>query len=307
MTTVVPRGAGRKAHDAKTSKAAQRTPLPSRVQVLDVDLVAEQAKAIAAAVGRKQPKSPSVVARAGTAPVRPTLPAPKPVRSRAPKVDHPSKAVEFAKIAKSAGWKIDLFKEPGLTARTRVTASRNDGVVIVWFQPNDTMDVVDLPTYTRPGGTIVKLRNVSAAKKQVTMTEDERPIKSVVIESRRHVPVGAVEDDVPRRRLPFDVETAHDDVVLAACNGARITWRNSMTGLVEVAYCTPNAKQIKVTDHRDPIGPGARLLHFTAIEGGFRVVRLDRMLTVTKPTSEQATRNAQILRDAGIVVRDESK
>lgn len=301
MTTTVKRGAGRASYNEKTNKAAQRTPLPPKGGSVPTGVGKGSTAAILKDELAKRParvrKSPAVVA------AKPAEQKPAPVRTTkkvaAPSVELAPKAAALADHAREAGWAVEIVRDD--LGRTVITASRGVEIVRTWFGLNGSMDLTDFPSYYRGGldGVRVKLRNVSAAKRQMSAAEVDRPVKAVITNAHHRT----ADDEIPRKRLPFDPETATDEEVLEACNGARIQWRNSLTKLVETAFCVPNAKQIKVTDNRDPIGPGARLLHFVAVEGGFRVVRLDRLLTVMRPTQQQATAIAETLSKVGMGVR----
>jgi hypothetical protein len=298
MTTVIPKGAGRKAHNERTNRAAQRTPLPPKGSRGPTGL---SKTGTARVIADEAAKQVAAKVNNGSKPAKPVKPA------KAAKPDkyqpvHSPKVESLLDTIKAAGWNSMTSQDEH--RRTCVEATRGKERVVVWFTAADTMEFDPMPTYYRPDGSAVKLRNVSAAKKQLALPEDARPVKTAVTKIvGRRAAVVAEQPEEPRRRLPFDPETASDAEVLKAVDGAILVWRSGRDAQVEHAHAVPNSKQLRVQDHPDGIGPAARIIHFVSVEGGFRAVRLDRLLRIKPPTPEQAAKAAKVLASLGMTTR----
>lgn len=307
MTTNVPKGAGRASHKARTEKAAQRTPLPPKKA---------PGKAPRSTPTAAKKSEPSRAARKSTAPATPSEePRPKKAARVAPKpakgapstpvpekagksrrsqpshaTDAPSapslpsglhpKIVSLVEYAIGAGWKAEVTEPiPGKSAI--VTATREDEAIDVMFI-NGVLDTDQMPTYTI-GQRTVKLRNVSAAKKQMEVPPQEALKVAASVSVRRERKVRDKDEEGQPRELsiivPWDNEST-DEEILEFVKGRRIIWRNSVSGTYDEASVFPHGmkkhKHLQIVESRD----GRKVLNWASVEGGFRSVFIDAIVQV---------------------------
>jgi hypothetical protein len=136
-----------------------------------------------------------------------------------------AKAEALREFAVSAGWKADVT-EPS-PSRVLVAARREGERVLVNFI-DDRLDLDQLPVWSN-GERTVRLRNVSAAKKQMTATSDDnRPVRAAKRQQRRAKPE-THEDQFA------DLGEQADELVLEAVRGQVLTWRNGISGVLQEA------------------------------------------------------------------------
>lgn len=280
MTVTAPKGPRRAAHAAKTSRHAQRTPLPPKPgQVEEVrEIIAEAATLAPKPRTRKtQSKVPASAPVSATA----TLGASK----SAAKADAVREALE------PHGWSVSIAPAPGHEASEDVielTARR--GTEVLWISwTAGKMTLEPMPTYTIEDRTI-KLKNASAVK----------------IYGARPAEVGAKELDKvrtnrafvkrptqPRKaRLPFDPALATDEEVIAALSGTVVSWQNRRTQGTEVAYVNDRAKSARFISLTEK--GGDRLFSFVCPQTGFRAFYLTALVRVGgNPRSFKARRNGE--------------
>ena len=243
-TLTVSKGAGRAAAARKTAKHAQRTPLPPK----------QKDKEIGKEIDRLLAKD-----------------------SKGLFMGH-SKATKLAEFAEDFGW-TSVIETPAPDTVVAVLTKESEEITATWV--NGIVPPEATPVYC-VGERQVKLRNVSAAKKQIGSEPDAKPIQELspgpVRRSRRGS--GSLPPNLPRRRVPFDVETASDEEIIKALTGKKIRWRNMMAnGKIEHGQVSRRGKQIKIERHPNR---STRTITFCDDNGGFRSVALDRLLVVGK-------------------------
>ena len=63
--------------------------------------------------------------------------------------------------------------------------------------------------------------------------------------------------------LPFDIEAASDEEVLAALAEHHIVWHNTLTGAFEYGACPPvSSKHYRITESKEFANAGERTVHF---------------------------------------------
>lgn len=164
-------------------------------------------------------------------------------------------SARFVAAARESGWAVEVsHPRPGLD---KLTATREDEVVYC-AQANDKLDVSD-PPYTVIAGRKVRLRQLSACIKQMTLPDDERPVRR---ELRQSVVRHREEtDDRPvREALPFSDDSSDEDIISSVL-GRTVTWRNSVSGNRQSQDVTAHAKHVRIDNH--PVG---RILTFNGVE-----------------------------------------
>ena len=163
-------------------------------------------------------------------------------------------SARFVAAARENGWAVEVsHPRPGVD---KMTATRDDEVVYC-AQANDKLDVSD-PPYTIIAGRKVRLRQLSACIKQMSLSGDDRPVRR---ELRQNAVGRRSEDDRPvREALPFS-EDSSDEEITAAVAGNRLTWRNGVAGIRQDQIVTSNPKHIRIDNH-----PNGRILTFNGVE-----------------------------------------
>ena len=161
---------------------------------------------------------------------------------------------------------------PEAIPRTEATFVRNDEeIIIVYWQNVETAE--ERPTYTI-GTRHVKLRNVSAAKKQL-LTPVEEAEKNRVRRVRGKAKKFE-EAANPQKRVPFDVSEVTEEEMKTHMGGRRIRWWSSTKDSYEEATVMKNPKKFKLEQNKE----GKRILTFCDARGGFRTIYLERLMTV---------------------------
>lgn len=229
------------------------------------------------------PRTPARPRKAPTATVGPKKGASKPVAEpeSAPEPTG-SKAEALAAWAETVGWTATLEVHG---TEEMVMCEREPERVIVNFSDNK-LNLGLMPTHEY-GSRVVKLRNVSAAKKVMeTSPEDAAAAVPAAGPRRERTARGRLEtaegDEgaaVLRRRVPWaEGEEPDDETLIKAVIGKRIVWMNRVAGTYEEATVMPKEKQkqLKVI-----VAPnGKRVLQWASVEGGFRSVYIEMIWQV---------------------------
>lgn len=254
MTTYVPKGANRASHNARTAKAAQRTPLPPKASSKN-----DTAAIIRDEIGKQAAEAArSAARRVATAAAK-------------QKSEMPPKVHAYLAAVREAGW------EPEVTAPDKFTitiTAQHDGEKIIVTFVDGHWSVTHRQVFVRRDGSEVLLRNASAAKKQMT---PNRPIPGARKVARLpQEPQGA---DDPVKMLPFDPDEISDEELLALLRqGAMIRYRNSTSGAIQDAVLPPDNPQLRIEPNRTNPAPSRRAVHFLAADRRYRVVSLRAML-----------------------------
>lgn len=219
MPNVVKRGANRPAHNARTNKAAQRTPLPPRPQAVeDAREAIREAKAIVP-----------------------------------PDAKSPAKARAFIEEAATLGW---MPRGKGYIAAedlATLSVTRGEEVITIEWRHG----VFQHCTYSCPGRTGIKLNNASAARKRMAVPTDKALEEAQTVTARKVIRQPRREPAVRvRHRLPFS-EASLDQDVLDALYGKAITWTNSISGQAEEDR-VPKAQKTVVSREGAPIDTHSR-------------------------------------------------
>lgn len=291
MTTNASKYGLRAAAAERRTRHAQRTPLPPRPGTI------EDAKE-AIEMGMKfQVTSKSPGTGRGPIPVqRPvpeeeTAPAPKKVKKGKDKkgkpqkgtfeapssngeatgaevgasIHHP-KALAFCVDAAGAGWTTEIRTTGKATSVSLVIAHRGDERIEIEWENGAQ---ITAPTYWRPDGTTGKLRNASAARKQ--MAEAAPTDEQLAVRRQRAQRVIGVKAERVRRPMKLDLLAATEDEVIEHLKGRKICWLNSISGQEESAHVGGKTRL-----REDSSGQSITFITST----GFRTVRLSSITEV---------------------------
>lgn len=183
-----------------------------------------------------------------------------------------SKAASFLEEAVRRGWEATKqgTQDP---AHYGVTVARGtERIEIEWvggvFQG-------DTCYYSHSARQPIKLRNASHAKKVMAIPAaqaDEEAKKVTAHKAARPGRKSQAESTTERRKaLPFDVETATDEEILAAVQNRNVAWTNEISGAVEDAYVTAG---LRIQTMKS--GRGITFVSAT----GFRTVRVSSIVSV---------------------------
>jgi hypothetical protein len=262
MTTLVPKGTGRPAAEARRNKHAQRTPLPPRPG---------QVEAAKVPIQREAPDLAAALDRA--LPLRRTDPS-------------QIKAAAFVIVAKQHGWTGKVSTAP---SHVRVTASRGDEHIECEWAGGVFQDTC---YYSHPGRSPIKLKNASAAKQRMQVPPDLAAAEATRVSTNKvtRAPRAAMSGDPRPRRLPFS-EASLDQEVLDALYGRKIYWTNRISGAPEEDHVpSPGAYKGELADGTKVIRkqnyppriteyPSGRTLEFVG-GAGFRSVLLSQITRV---------------------------
>lgn len=248
MTNVVKKGANRASAAKKTSKAAQRTPLPPRGKA-GVAGKGVSAKVIKEEVDKKAAKRANTPARrlareaeeamgvrkprkAADKPVSPTRRTRKsatatPAKTEAPAVSAvepswpgASKGQAFIDYAAPHNW-TSAVAYPNKTNYVITTSKGAESIVIKFFDGKQDYAPENLPTWYSNGRS-VSLRNVGGARGHV---DGSRPVKrDLPARAARKSGAARPDDDKPRT-LDIDLMAMPEADVLAFLAGKTITWK----------------------------------------------------------------------------------
>lgn len=200
-----------------------------------------------------------------------------------------SKSDALAAFAEASGWETKIVPMPDNCVT--VSSERGSELIEVHFS-DDKLDLLQMPTYTINGRT-VKLRNVSAAKKQMVVSpEDALKAVPATGPKRERKPREKHDDDrgavVLRRITPWEDESAEgweDDDIVEAVRGKKLVWRNTIAGTYEDAHVLPMAKQKQL---KIVVAPnGKRVLNWASCDDhgklcGFRSVYIENIVQVKR-------------------------
>lgn len=189
-----------------------------------------------------------------------------------------------ATLAAEHGWEVgyDLVLVTGSGEdRLDLVIKRGQETIKIWWQAGQLREA---PTYNFAGA-ITKLRNHSAVMQQMALRPD--PIKAKRRLERVTRQSGEKFDLVEViRDLPWDPDELDDRTLLKLCYGKTLTWRNSITGGVEIdgvkadlenPRSGPNWNAINYKVKRS--SAGRRIISFVG-HGGYRAVGVDALLRV---------------------------
>lgn len=294
MTTKASKFGLRKAAQERTSRHAQRTPLPPRAG--QVEAASEPVE------GQEYGKmtQPELRRAAKKLGIQSTMDAPKgkllsailakekqlaaaradekPAKKKAepePKTkaikDSKSwpKAEAVMKAVEPHGWTCEHEVHDG--DNIEVTAVRGDEVLWISWTAG-VLTSSPMPTYTIADRT-VKLRNASALK-QYASRKPEAGVKE--LEKVRSNTFFRKKPTEPKKhKLPFDPATATDTEVIDALLGKAVAWHNSLSQNSEAAQIGRNPRKVSIAEHQ-----GDRIVKFCCPETGFRAFRLSALTKV---------------------------
>lgn len=198
-----------------------------------------------------------------------------------------AKATEFAAAAKGLGWVCKTWWEGD---HSKVLAERGaESIQIEWLKG---VFVPETCSWRVGDGNAVRLRNASAAKKQMAQPASAaRPSRGRLGRQPGHAP----EVRSARRAVMADLDAMTDPVCLDMLRGKRITWINRITGQEETDVvrdvrttrlsdgALPNAKVhiAGLAAPRITEGPAGRVLHFLGMYG-FRCVLVSQITVIRK-------------------------
>lgn len=273
MTTTASKGAGRARHAARTTKAAQRTPLPPRdgsqdatpaeVAANDASRKAEvnppldrpgvktvrtrEAAALATqkrATGRKTTAKPAEATApvAGAKRVGKTTQAKKAAAAAIPEgTPGADKIKRLLDGAADSGWSAAV----AINGPTVVVKTMRGPESIATTFTDGKLDLSAMPLYSPESGRSVKLKNVSAVLHQMA---GDRPglVKATRTAPSERAPrrSKAERAESGERRLPFDPETATDEEIREAIRGRAVEWMNGISRKTEEAFVAAT-RQVK--------------------------------------------------------------
>lgn len=302
MTTTANKHGLRKAAQDRTSKHAQRTPLPPRAGQVEAATEPVEGQQYGTMT---QPELRKVAKKLG---IQSTMDAPKgkllsailnkekqlaaakkeeapaPVKESPKAAPSGSKSWPKAEAVKKAitphGWTVECEEHDGDTVE--LTATRKDEVLwICWSY--GVLTTSPMPTYTIADRTI-KLRNASALKQHAARSPEagEKELEKV----RSNTYFRKKPTEPKRTKLPFDPGTATDAEVIDALLGKAVAWHNSLSQNTETAQIGRNARKVALVE-RD----GDRILKFCCPATGFRAFRLSALTKVGgRVKADSATR-----------------
>lgn len=195
----------------------------------------------------------------------------KPAIAAAP-VSVGPKAQAFIDYAQAESWAVEVQVDGDYQ---RITASSNGEAVTVTMIDN-RMAAEEPPTYI-VGNRVVKLRNVSAAKKQIGNAVEDRPVKEAT--QRRHQPVR--DDAEVAARLPFDITKSSDQAILDMMAGKKVVWINRTTAEAQEERVPTNSRTLRIDPHNSKTGPENRVVTFIGATG-YTSLRLCNIVRISR-------------------------
>jgi hypothetical protein len=236
------RKATEEAREAKAPKAPKGAKaekfLPAAPAPTPVANVQEKAKEATATPVEKVQK-----AEATKAAIRAKEAKPEPKKAEATKSD--KKAETFKRAIEDLGWDAEISNREG--ERTDVTAKRGDETIKihwlggVFLRPN--------ATYIDPLGRTILMGNASACLKQAEVSEEvalqKAQAKTESKKGKKGTGAGRPKnapqaEEIPQEKLPFDAEESTAKEIIAAIEGKRVTWANSLSGKAQTAMVKPS-------------------------------------------------------------------
>lgn len=187
-----------------------------------------------------------------------------------------------ATMAEEHGWEIaHMLVDIPEQLRLDVIVKRGQERIKIWWEDGQ---LKESPDYEFAGDT-TKLRNHSAMLKQMASKPD--PVKAKRRLERVSRRSGEKFDLVEViRDLPFEPDELDDRTLLSLCYGKTLTWRNSITGGVEIDGVKADLENPKSGPNWNKINykitrssAGRRVIQFVG-HSGYRAVGVDALLRV---------------------------
>lgn len=245
MTNVVKKGANRASHNARTAKAAQRTPLPPRGKAgvagkgVTAKVLKEEVDKVAAKKAAKKAAAKKAAPASAKKAVSPTARTRKPAAQKAAKTEAPqgssvkpewpgaAKGQAFIDYATPHGW-VSKVAYPNKADYVITTSKSDESIVIKFFDGRQDYAPENLPMW-KNGSREVCLRNVGGARGHV---DGSRPVKrDAVKRTTRAAASEEVEQQRASRMGDIDLNAMDEEQFLLFVAGRQVTWK--MTGLPE--------------------------------------------------------------------------
>lgn len=261
MTTKASKHGLRKAAQERSNRHAQRTPLPPRpgqveaarepvADLLGLDTLSVVQQATEAASSNESP------------------------------VDGKSlgKAQAFAAKAEAAGWTVAMGMVAG---GHEVTATRGPETIVQAWRNG----VWEWPTsFYAHGDRNTKPRNASGAAKLLLRSEEDAAKEAGKVAANKHFRKSEPKDielklEEAQRNLPWDPETAPDELILAALTGQAVVWYNRLSRGQESAIVGRRGVRMSLSSD------GERIVTFCCPATGYRSCRVSAILRVGRGRS----------------------
>lgn len=260
MTTIVPKGANRPAASKRTTKAAQRTPLPPKGAKAAPGKTNTTAKVIKEAL-----TSENVMKSL------PKLGTHRPAPVGATPHDKAAKLVEEAKVA---GW----------AAAAEVGELPGDLVTFHAVRGNPVSETLTLHwitggtrpgTYTNGGREVQAMNAATVRRILATPAEAAAKVRAAYASGKGKAKRAAVKV-ATAAPLSFDAASATDVEILEAVKGRTVTWTNGISGQPETAVVSGQGRNApKVTGEGD-----ARIVTFWGKGEGSRSLRVKNIVSI---------------------------
>ena len=264
----VKRGAGRPAAAAKTSKHAQRTPLPPRGTEI------EDARAVLADTAEERKRSGKRASVAAPAPAsRPAPGGSLPTPDTGDSKSWP-KAIAFRDAVGALGWSTSVGhpQDGAEIDLVECTAQRGDEYLYISWKAGALQHPV---TYTIQDRT-VKMRNASQAKQYAARSVEEAQAELGKVTSNRAFRKREPSEKPSVKALPFDPGLATNEEVVTALLGKSVAWVNRISNGVESATLGRDVKRVRIQEQEG----GERIVLFCCPSTGFRAFRLSSLVRV---------------------------
>lgn len=195
---------------------------------------------------------------------------------------------QYSKTATQAqfyGWEVEyelkMNHEGSTEDRLELTIKRGQEIITIWWQGGQLREA---PEY-KFAGMITKLRNHSAVLQQMELKPDATKAKRRL--ERAMARTGLELDMVEViKDLPWDPDELDDRELLKLCYGKTLTWRNSISGNLEIDWIKAdsanpkagpnwNARNYKISRS----SAGRRVIQFVG-HNSYRAVGVDALLRV---------------------------
>lgn len=243
MTNVANKHGLRKAATERRNRHAQRTPLPPKPGAIEEAREAlEEAQAVLVDAAQSDDRSHS-------------------------------KAQAFAEKAVAAKWQVSLDAS---SHGVELTATRGAETIVqawsngVWQYPASFYAFGDRNT---------KPRNASGAAKLLVRSQEDAAAEAGKVAANRHFRRSEPKDievklEEAQRRLPFDPDTAPDEIILATLTGQAVVWYNRLSRGQESAIVGRKGPRMTVAPD------GERIVTFCCPATGYRSCRVSAILRV---------------------------
>ena len=244
MNTVA-KGANRAAHQQRTNRHAQRTPLPPRPGAVE-------------AAREPVAKSPSLAVAAPEGGTRSL-----------------SKASAFQAKAEASGWDI-VTDVAGDRDAVELTATRGaETMVQAWANGVWQYDA----SFYGFGDRTIRPRNAAGASKLLSRSESDAATEAGKVAANRHFRKAEPKDigtkmEEAKQHLPFDPELDADELVLGALTGQALVWYNRLSRGTERAMVSRKGARMSRTPD------GQRVVTFCCPATGYRSCLVTAILRV---------------------------